>query len=86
MAKQVGGSKDSDICIANLKTKKEVYVESKLDFGTSEYLKFAIQVKGGKLVYDHSFHLRNLDKEDKDRIDLLFSQDLDISGFLNDVI
>lgn len=63
-----------------------MYIESKLDFATSEYFKFGLVVQNGKLKYDHSYHLRNLSYEDKEKMDMLFSKDLDISGFLNDIV
>lgn len=85
-AKQVGGSRDSDISIANIEKNLTVFVESKLDFQTAEYFKFRVLVQNGKLKYDHSFHLRNLDQEEKDKMDLFFSRDLDLSGFLNEIV
>ena len=86
IAKQAGGSVDSDIQISNIKKNKHVFIECKLGYESAEYFKFNIQVKNKKLHYDHSFHLRNLQPDDKEKMDLFFSKDLDISGFLNEVM
>lgn len=85
-AECIGGSKDSDIRVSNIDKGKQVFIESKLDFATSEYFKFGLEVKNGQLKYDHSFHLRNLDAESREKMDMFFAKDLDISRFLNEVI
>ena len=86
VAKVIGGNENSDICVSNIMKNKHVFIECKLDFASSEYFKFTLKVQNGKLKYDHHFHLRNLNPEDREKMDLLFSKDLDISGFLNEVV
>ena len=81
-----GGASLSDVRITNLKKKLDVYVECKKDFMTSEFLKFGLNVQDGRLKYDHAFHLRALDADEKAKINELFEKDIDLSGFLNSIV
>ena len=84
--KVAGGASLSDVRITNLRKKLDVYVECKKDFMTSEFLKFGLNVQDGRLKYDHAFHLRALDADEKAKIDELFEKDIDLSGFLNSIV
>lgn len=85
-AKQIGGSKYSDILVTN--GKDDFYVEAKLNYNTASYFKFALNVVDYKIKYDHKFHISGEAKEDPEQfkfIDNLFKK-IDLSTYLNTLL
>jgi hypothetical protein len=56
----VGGGQWSDIKVVNKDSKKSFFIESKLNYESSEYFKFKLQLKNGKIYH-------SADKRYKDR-------------------
>lgn len=85
--KQAGGGRQSDIKISRADNEKvAVFIESKLNFLAAEYFKFGLKVVDGKIKYDHHYFIEGSEKEEKDRVDKLFKDTINLEGFLNEVM
>lgn len=82
-ASPIGGGKQSDVKVENLRNKKFFFVECKLNFNAAEYFKYGLTVNGTKLAYDYHVYTDGIDevvgKEQLDKINELFQKDINIS-------
>lgn len=88
-AEQVGGSSQSDVRVVNSSSGKNFFIECKLNLETAEYFKFGVKIIGNKLNYDHKKFLQGdvkHNKEQFDRINELFTKDINLSEFLNNLM
>lgn len=87
-AEGIGGATHSDVKVVAYG--KEFYVECKLNFDSAEYFKYGVSINDDKIVYNHKKYLADLgkttDKAEIDKINQLFSKDINIGSFLNSIV
>lgn len=87
-AEGIGGATHSDVKVVAYG--KEFYVECKLNFDSAEYFKYGVSINGDKIVYNHKKYLADLgkttDKAEIDKINQLFSKNINIGSFLNSIV
>lgn len=84
----VGGGLQSDVKVTNLHNKKKFFIECKLDFESSRYFKYGVEIKNGNPVYTHQRYIDSAKKNDEDvqKVDDLFTKCINMSGFMKDVM
>ena len=83
-AENAGGGLESDIRVSH--GKKIFYVECKLDYESSGYFKYSLQLVGGKLHYDHKRYLQGKDPAERKRIDHLFKYKIRLDDLFDEIL
>lgn len=79
-----GGGLESDIRVSH--GNKKFYVECKLDFESSRYFKYNLELVNGNLVYNHHRYLQGRSPEERKQIDRLFRRGINLNEILNEIL
>ena len=83
-AEVAGGGLESDVRVSH--GDRKFYVECKLDYETSRYFKYNLELVDGKLMYNHQRYLQGKTPEERKKIDHLFKHGIRLNEILDEIL
>lgn len=83
-AEVAGGGLESDVRVSH--GDRKFYVECKLDYETSRYFKYNLELVDGKLMYNHQRYLQGKTPEERKKINHLFKHGIRLNEILDEIL
>ena len=85
---KVGGGLQSDVKVTNTHNNHNFFIECKLDFVSSQYFKYGVEIKNGSIIYDHKRYIDSAKKNNEDvkKIDELFTKCINMDAFMKSLM